>query len=155
MSPAPIDPTPTTPAPIAVPGEVRVKTPPGVVFDYLSDPANQVEWTPNFLELISGPDGPPGLGMRYRGRLKAFGAVNFVVDRYEPGRLFRVDTDPSVGRLTHQFEVLPDGDGSRVAHVVEFWPTGLARFAGPLMKLLVRRMISDLNRQMKSVLDGL
>ena len=143
------------PAPITVPGEVHTTTSPGVVFGYLSDPANQVEWTPNFLELISCPDGPPGLGMRYRGRLKSFGVVNFVVDQYEPGRVFRVDTDPSVGRLTHRFEVLPDGEGATVSHLVEFWPTGVARLAGPLMKLLVKRMIADLNRQMKSVLDNL
>jgi hypothetical protein len=142
-------------APITVPGEVHVRTAPDVVFDYLSDPANQVEWTPNFLELISGPDGPAGLGMRYRGRLKAFGVVNFVVDRYEPGRMFRVDTDPSVGRLTHRFEVLPEAGGSRVAHVVEFWPSGVAKLAGPLMKLLVKRMIADLNKQMTTVLDTL
>lgn len=142
-------------APITVPGEVRVRTAPAVVFDYLSDPANQVEWTPNFLELTSGPDRPPGLGMRYRGRLRAFGEVNFTVDLFEPGRLFRVDTDPRVGRLTHRFEVIPDGTGSRVAHLVEFWPSGVARLAGPLMKLLVQRMIADLNKQMTSVLDRL
>jgi hypothetical protein len=85
------------PAPITVPGEVHTTTPPGTVFGYLSDPANQVEWTPNFVELISGPDGPP----------------------------------------------------------VELWPSGVTRLAGPVMKLLVKRMIVDLNRQMKSVLDSL
>jgi hypothetical protein len=144
-----------SPAPITVPGVVDTHTPPGVVFDYLSDPVNQVEWTPNFLELISGPDGPPGPGMRYRGRLKAFGVVDFVVDQYEPGRVFRVDTDPSVGRLTHRFEVSPEGTGSRVAHVVELWPAGAARLARPLMRLLIKRMIADLNKRMQAVLDGL
>ena len=79
---------------IRVPGTVDVDRPTDVVFPYLSDPHNQHEWTPNFLELLSEPDRPPGVGMQYRGKLRLFGAVSFVIDQFDPGRSFRVDTDP-------------------------------------------------------------
>jgi hypothetical protein len=36
--------------------------------------------------------------------------------------MFRVDTDPIVGRLTHRFRVIPDGSGAVVEHLVELWP---------------------------------
>lgn len=140
---------------VSVGGRIRVRPAAGVVFDYLADPTNQVHWTPNFLELIEGPDRARGLGMRYRGRLKAFGAVNFTIDQFEPGRVFRVDTDPVVGRLTHRFHVLPDGDGAVVEHLVELWPNRFIRPFSPVMRFLVQRMVADLNRQMQQVLDSL
>ncbi len=144
------------PAPlISVGGRIRVRTAADVAFAYLSDPNNQMHWTPNFVELIQGPDRPPGLGMKYRGRLKAFGSVNFTVDQFEPGRMFRVDTDPVVGRLTHRFCVVPDAGGAVVEHLVELWPNRLARPFSPLMRILIRRMVKTLNRQMQQVLDEL
>jgi hypothetical protein len=142
-------------SPISVGGRVRVGTAPDVVFDYLADPTNQVQWTPNFVELLEGPDRDPGLGMRYRGRLKVFGPVNFAIDQFEPGRVFRVDTDPVVGRLTHRFAVLPDGRGAVVDHLVELWPRRVVRPVSGLMRLLLQRMVTDLNRQMRQVLESL
>ncbi|MHB8691480.1 MAG: SRPBCC family protein [Solirubrobacteraceae bacterium] len=125
------------------------------MFPYLSDPHNQREWTPNFLALEVEPDGPTRLGTRYRGKLRLFGSVNFVVDRYEPGRLFRVDTDPPAGRLTHEFSVDQHGDGSLMKHVVELAPTGAARVAAPVTRLLIRLMVAALDRQMTKVLNAL
>jgi uncharacterized protein YndB with AHSA1/START domain len=134
---------------------VEIDRPPAVVFPYLSDPHNQREWTPNFLALESELQGPVGLGTRYRGKLRLFGSVNFVIDRFEPGRLFRVDTDPPGGRLTHEFAVEPHGDGSVINHVVELHPEGPWRLIAPATKLGLRLMIADLNRQMRSVLNRL
>jgi hypothetical protein len=143
------------PAMVRVASQVTVTPPPWVVFPYLSDPHNQREWTPNFLALETEPDGPPQLGTRYRGKLRLFGSVNFVIDRFEPGRLFRVDTDPPGGRLTHEFAVEASGDGSLIRHVVELQPRGAARLASPVMRVLIRIMVADLNRQMTRVLNSL
>jgi hypothetical protein len=140
---------------ITVDSSVSLNTPAKAVFDYLCDPNNQVDWTPNFIEMLEGPSGAPGLGMHYKGRLKAFGSVNFVVDRWEPGRMFRVDTDPKVGRLTHQFTVVSVGGGSQVDHVVEFEPKGVLRLVSPVMNLLIKKMIADLDQQMSRVLNAI
>jgi hypothetical protein len=140
---------------IRVPATVEVDRPADVVFPYLFDPHNQSEWTPNFLKLIDEPTGPPGIGMRYRGKLRLFGPVNFLVDQFEPGRTFRVDTDPPGGRLTHQFTIDPLGDGSRISHVVEFEPRGPARLVSPIFGLAIRLMVADLNRHMKKVINAL
>ena len=140
---------------IRVSSIVDVDAPADVVFPYLSDPYRQSEWTPNFRELVQQPDGPPGLGTRYRGRLRLFGTVNFVIDEFEAGRMFRVDTDPPGARLTHRFIVTPVGDGSRISHQVELEPRGPLRLASPLIHVLLKLMIADLNRQMRRVVNEL
>jgi uncharacterized protein YndB with AHSA1/START domain len=76
---------------------VEVNAPAEVVFAYVRDPHNQPNWMPNFLELIREPDGPPAPGTRYRGTLRMFGPVNFVIDQFEPDRMFRLDIDPPAG----------------------------------------------------------
>jgi hypothetical protein len=138
---------------IRVAATVKTHAPAPAVFAYLSDPLNQREWTPNFLELEQAPTRPIGLGTRYRGRLRAFGWVTFVIDEFDAGRTFRVDTDPPVGRLTHRFTVDADGHGARVSHLVELEPRGPARFGAPLLRLLIKLMVLDLNRHMTKVLN--
>lgn len=142
----------TTIAP--VPSSVAVRAPAGPVFDYLSDPLNQQEWTPNFLELVDGPHGGPGLGTHYRGRLRGFGVVDFVIDEYESGHVFRVATGPKLIPLTHRFAVEPAGDGARIDHLVTCEPRGPMRFVAPVIALSIRLMVIDLNRQLKRVING-
>ena len=137
-----------------VPSSVHVGAPADEVFAYLSDPLNQREWTPNFLELVDGPHGGPGLGTRYRGRLRGFGTVDFVIDEYDPGRMFRVATGPKLIPLTHRFAVSPDGAGARIDHLVTCEPRGAMRLVAPLIGLSVRLMVLDLNRQMRRVING-
>lgn len=140
---------------ITVPSEVVVSTPPERVFAYLSDPHNQAEWTPNFLELIEEPDRSPGVGMRYRGRLRLFGSLDFLYDEFEPGRSFRVATGRRAAPITHRFEIDAVGDQTRVSHVVTCTPRGPARLATPLLVPAIRRMVADLDVQMRRVLEGL
>jgi uncharacterized protein YndB with AHSA1/START domain len=137
---------------VTVSSSLVVDAAPRAVFAYLSNPDNQAEWTPNFLGLEEGPDRPPGVGMRYRGRLKAFGSVNFVVDDFVANEMFRVKTDPRVGVLTHRFTVAPDGDRCRISHVVELEPRGVFRLTAPALGVLLRRMVGDLDKQMATVI---
>jgi uncharacterized protein YndB with AHSA1/START domain len=134
---------------------VTVERPSVAVFDYLVDPANQVYWSPNFQALEQPPDGPLGLGSRFRGRLKNFGSLEFVYDEFEASRRFRMATDHRTGHMTHRFTVQDEGNSTRVEHEVGFEARGLARFASPLMKPMLARMIADLDRLLKSTLDAL
>ena len=144
-----------TKAPVTAAGEVGIDSPAEVVFAYLSDPVNQSNWAPSFVELLEGPDRPPGLGMRYRGHLLKFGPANFVVDEFEPGRAFRLTTDPRAGRLTHRFQVDPSATGCVVAHEIHLWPQPLLNPLAPLLRRRLRGAAAELDRRMKLVLDGL
>jgi uncharacterized protein YndB with AHSA1/START domain len=134
---------------------VTVERPSAAVFGYLVDPANQVHWSPNFQVLEQPPDGPLGLGSRFRGRLKNFGSLEFVYDEFEAPGSFRMATDHRTGHLTHRFTVHDEGDRTRLEHEVGFEPRGLARIAAPLMKPMLGKMVADLDAQLKSTLNAL
>lgn len=146
---------PVTKPPVTAAGEVGIDAPADVVFAYLSNPVNQSNWAPSFVELLEGPDRPPGLGMRYRGYLLRFGPANFVIDEFEPGRAFRMNTDPRAGRLTHRFQVDPSATGCVVAHEICLWPQPLLSPLAPLLRRRLRGAATELDRRMKLVLDAL
>jgi uncharacterized protein YndB with AHSA1/START domain len=139
---------------IHVPSVVDVPVPAEDVFAYLSDPATNPEWSPNALEVTDIPDGPAGLGTRYRVKLKFFGKVNFLIDEFEPGHRVRFNCDPPGGVLTHRFIIDPIPSGARINHLVEFEPRGLAVLAQPITRFFTKRMIADLNKQMVSVVPA-
>lgn len=136
-------------------GEVIVGSPADLVFSYITNPINQSNWAPSFVELLEGPDGPPGPGVRYRGQLLGFGAVDFVIDEFEPGRAFRLSTDPRIGQLTHRFQVASSPAGCLVSHEVCLWPRRPFHLLTPLLHRRLKRNVAELNRRMKIVLDRL
>jgi uncharacterized protein YndB with AHSA1/START domain len=146
---------PTTPekgtAVIHIPSVVDVPVPAEDVFAYLSDPATNPEWSPNALEVSDIPDGPTALGMRYRVKLKFFGRVNFLIDEFEPGHRVRFNCDPPGGQLLHRFIIDQIPGGTRINHLVEFEPRGLAVLAEPIIRFFTKRMIADLNKQLVRV----
>ena len=125
------------------------------VFDYLVDPSNQVQWSPNFLELVRPPAGPVGLGSTFQGKLKNFGTLEFVYDEFTPRRSFRMAADHRLGHMSHRFTVDGDSKSATVSHAVAFEPKGLGRLGAPLMKPMLKRMITDLDLQLKSCLRRL
>lgn len=139
---------------IQIPSVVDVPVPAEQVFAYLSDPATNPEWSPNALEVTNIPDGPTAIGMRYRVKLKFFGLVNFLIDEFEPGRKIRFNCDPPGGELTHQFIISQIPSGSRINHLVEMHPRGLAVLAEPIIRYFTKRMIADLNKQMVKVIPA-
>ena len=136
---------------IHIPSVVDVPVPAEDVFAYLSDPATNPEWSPNALEVSDIPDGPTALRTRYRVKLKFFGRVNFLIDEFEPGHRVRFNCDPPGGQLTHRFVIDQIPGGTRINHLVEFEPSGLAVLAEPITRFFTKRMIANLNKQMMRV----
>jgi hypothetical protein len=124
------------------------------VFAYLSDPTTNPEWSPNALEVTDVPDGPTALGTRYRVKLKFFGRVMFVVDEFEPGHRVRFSCDPAGGTLTHRFTVDEIPCGTRISHLVEMQPRGLAVLAEPITRFFSKKMIADLNKHLVRVVPA-
>lgn len=117
------------------------------VFDFLVDPRNQLEWSPNFLSLDTPPTAPLGRGTRFRGPLKNFGSMDLEYTEFEQPRAFEMATRHRMGRLTHGFVIDPEGDGARIKQTVGFAPAGVARLFAPFMMPMLRRMVADLDRQ--------
>lgn len=139
---------------IHIPSVVDVPVPAEDVFAYLSDPATNPQWSPNTLEVSDIPDGPTALGTRYRAQLKFFGRVNFLIDEFDPGHRVRFTCDPPGGQLLHRFIIDQIPGGTRINHLVEFEPRGLAVLAEPVIRFFTKRMVADLNKQMVRVVPA-
>jgi uncharacterized protein YndB with AHSA1/START domain len=139
---------------IHIPSVLEVPVPAEGVFAYLSDPANNPEWSPNTLAVSDIPDGPTVLGMRWRAKLKFFGRVNFLIDEFEPGHRVRFNCDPPGGQLLHRFIIDQIPGGTRINHLVEFEPRGLAVLAEPIIRFFTKKMIAELNKQLVRVVSA-
>jgi hypothetical protein len=122
----------------------------GPVFDFMVEPRNQVEWSPNFLSLDSAPSAPPALGTRFRGTIKNFGSMDLEYSKFERPREFEMSTRPRLGRTTHSFRFEPEGEQTVIRQTVGFAPSGAARLIAPLMTPLLRRMVSNLDRRIEA-----
>jgi hypothetical protein len=142
-------------APLTADSEVFITTDADVVFSYISNPVNQSNWAPSFVELLEAPGRPLDVGVRYRAELLKIGTVNFLVDQFDPGRSLRFNTDPKIGNLTHRFEVHAKSSGCSVSHELCLWPKPILRPLNPLLKKRLKRIVAELDLRMKIVLDAL
>lgn len=133
---------------------VIVRKPAAAVFDFMVDPRNQVEWSPNFLSLDTPPAGPLGRGTRFRGTIKNFGAMELEYSQFERPLRFEMATDHRLGLLTHSFTFVPLGDTTRVEQTVGFRPRGIAYLIAPLMLPTLRKMVRNLDRQIELTVNS-
>ena len=135
---------------------VTTVAPPEKVFPYLVDFRNATEWDSGTesCERVSGDGGP---GTVYRNVSKFAGntvELEYTVDVVQQPRFVivgRNDTTTSQDTIT----VTPREGGSTVVYRADFTFTGLARFAGPLMRPLLDRLGDKTADQLGSALDRL
>lgn len=108
--------------------ETVIKCPADQVFAYLADVRRQPEWT-HMMEQVRFDEPGQQVGARAVQTMKIFGrrrdfALTTTV--YEPGRRIHFSkTEPFPIRFG--FELVPEGERTRVAYVVEMEPRGLFR----------------------------
>ena len=135
---------------------VTTSTAPEKVFPYLVDFRNATEWDSGTesCERVSGDGGP---GTVYKNVSKFAGntvELEYTVDAVDQPRFVivgRNDTTTSEDTIT----VTPREGGSTVVYRADFTFTGLARFAGPLMRPLLERLGDKTATQLGSALDRL
>ena len=102
---------------------VLIQRPPEEVFDYLSDPRNELEWNPKVKVMEKLTDGPVGVGTTFRAKWTKSGVVTLECREYDRPRHWRfvnggplsvdfsVDLTPESGgtRFTSRFDATPHG----------------------------------------------
>ncbi len=130
-----------------------VSRPPEVVFDYLTNPANLVDWQTSKTSVEPLTDGAPRLGTRVRERTKPPGGKEFeqIVEFTEFDRPVRVHAHIVEGPYpidgTWSFE--SDGDGTRVRFVAEGELRGVMRVLQPVTKLFMGRQMAGSHRNLR------
>ena len=130
-----------------------VSRPPEVVFDYLTNPANLVDWQTSKTSVEPLTDGAPRLGTRVRERTKPPGGKEFeqIVEFTEFDRPVRVHAHIVEGPYpidgTWSFE--SDGDGTRVRFVAKGELRGVMRVLQPVTRLVMGRQIAGSHRNLR------
>ena len=120
---------------------VTIDRPADEIFAFLADGSNNPRWQPPVVE-TTRTSGPLTVGTRFQQVARhPFGfrvSTDYRVVAYEPSRVLALE--PCSGgpiRPTQRYELTADtADTTTVSSVVEYQPSGLARFALPVLALL-------------------
>ena len=117
------------------------------VFDYASDPANELEWNIRMKRIEKLTDGPVGVGARYRMEFTTGPPATSECVRFErPGLGARGRSKIISSGLRGR--VVPNGDGSHLLLRMKIQLRGPLRLALPLVR---RRMQRELARDIVTI----
>jgi len=142
---------------VRVINEIVINRPPGVVFDYIADVANNPLWQRGMREahFTSGP--PLRVGSTYAQVATFLGRrieSRFAIVEYEPGRLVKGSTTISPFPITFTRIVEPEGAGARVIAIVEGRPDGVFALASPIVRRMVTASVARDYANLKRLLEG-
>jgi uncharacterized protein YndB with AHSA1/START domain len=117
---------------------VHIQRPPEEVFDYLSDPRNELEWNPKVRVMDKLTDGPVGVGTRFRAKWTKSGVVTLECREYDRPRHWRFVNG---GPLAVDFSVdlTPESGGTRFTSRFDATPHGFLRLVFPVFLIFMRR----------------
>lgn len=130
-----------------------VKVAPEVVFDYLADRSNEVEWNPGckFVEPLT--DGPIGVGSRWRAQWKGAPVVEGEVLEYDRPHLV-ASGNPGALEVRSMWTFTRTENGTDIANRFDVTPHGLMKLLFPLLAGRFRKeSIANFTR-ITSLLEG-
>lgn len=133
---------------------------PEVVFDYLTDPENVVEWNSQAVEMPP-VDEDMGIGTTWRPVVKGvLGTSELPMEctTYEPPTRFGYRTTTGllgdrVRNTGSEYTCTPDGDRTRVAWSGTIETSGFARLLDPLLYRLLRKDVESSLGRVKAVME--
>lgn len=134
-----------------------INRPPGAVFDFLLDGANNKHWRPAVLDIEPLPGKPSGIGAYYKQGVKGPGGrridADYEIIEAKPNELieFRVTTGPA--RPTGTYKLEPVGDSTRLTFTLHYEPRGLSKLMDPIITRTMRGEVGTLVN-LKSYLES-
>ena len=143
---------------LEVRASIDIDRPPGVVFDFIADMANNPSWQQGMRECRWTSEPPLRLGSTYDQEARFLGKAivsSFEVVEFERGERIHIRTTGGSMPIDVTREVVPRADGgSQVKALVRGDSSGLFRLAAPFMKLLVRSSVRKDYRRLKELLEA-
>ncbi len=130
-----------------------VARPPEVVFDYVTNPDNLSAWQPVNRGIEPLTDGPPGLGSRFRERLKPPASREFeqITEfvAFDRPRLLKVHVVEGPVPVDGTWAFAPEGAGTRVTFTAEGELHGWMKLLAPVTTRLMARQFAGYHRNLR------
>ncbi len=135
---------------------IDVDRPVGEVFDFVTDGANRPRWDASVIEerLTSPP--PVGVGSTVHTRMRAMGRevdFHWRVTEYEPGRRMSVASTSGIMATSSDLRFADANGVTRVTARIDGDPTGMMRFAEPMIAESVRTTLATSLARAKALLE--
>lgn len=123
-------------------GQITIRRPVEVVFDYVADQTNEPRYNPNMLRAERVGTGPIGVGTRFRSAVRSAGRTAELlieVTDYDRPRRFASATTMKQADIDYLLRFEPIPVGTRMSWSGRVRPKGVVRLLGPVIVWLGRR----------------
>jgi carbon monoxide dehydrogenase subunit G len=140
---------------LSVESTVTVARPLEEVFDFVSDPANDVKWHHNVVAATRTSEGPLGVGSTFKWDVSFLGKrkADVRVTRYEPHDLAANHVKSGLMEVTVSYRFAPDDGGTRVTRRLDIPLPRVVRLVTPLVRPFARRDNDHHAEWLKDVLE--
>ena len=117
-------------------GEIVIRRPVDVVFDYAADQSNEPQSNPRMVRAEKITAGPVGKGTRFRSAVASMGRTAEMLIEctgYDRPRLFATTTTMAQADISYTLRFEPVAPGTRMRWSGQVRPKGALRLLGPLI----------------------
>ncbi|WP_210481736.1 SRPBCC family protein [Naasia sp. SYSU D00948] len=137
--------------------EEHIARPPKDVFDVLADPTRATVFLDNIKESRRLTDGPISVGTAFRETRVVNGreaTADLVVSVYEPDTHIGISTEAEGIRVTYDYRLVPDGEGTRLTWTCQLETGRLRRLMLPVVSAILRKEDGDHLQKLKAYLEA-
>ena len=138
-------------------GEITIRRPVEVVFDYVADQTNEPEYNPNMVRAEKDTAGPIGKGTRFRSAVRSAGRIAEMVietTAYDRPRLLASTTTMDQMDIDYTLTFDPVAEGTLMRWSGDVRPKGGLRLMGPLVGWMGTRQERRIWSSLKSHLES-
>jgi uncharacterized protein YndB with AHSA1/START domain len=139
---------------VQIRNSVQIDRPREVVFDFLSDPRNELRWNPKVEVMEKITEGPLGVGSKFKAKWTKSKLVTMECEHFERPSAWRYRNDgPVVVDLSIALE--ESGDGTMLTSCFDATPRGAFRLVFPIFLAMMRREEAANMRLLKQAVEAL
>ena len=137
-------------------GEILIRRPVDVVFDYVADQSNEPQYNAQMVRAEKITPGPVGQGTQFRSAVASRGrTADMLIEctRYDRPRLLESTTTMAQADIRYTLRFEPAAGGTRMRWSGQVRPKGALRPLGPLITWLGRRQEQRIWASLKKHLE--